>query len=120
MPTPQPGVYRKGHETRVADTATEAVALAFEGYQLQTAEAVAAELSRPELVEQAKALGIKANQSNAALAEAIAAHVPEPDSVEPSNERPAPDLSYVSGLGDGNDEVDLDDPADAASDAANS
>jgi len=114
MPTPQPGVYRKGHETRVADTATEAVNLAFDGFQLQTAQAVESELSRPELQAQAKALGIPANQTNAALAEAIASHVPSSDEVAGSNERPTPDHSYVSGLGDGVDEVD-DDRADSES-----
>ena len=91
-----------------SDSASEAVSLAFEGYQLQTAEAVESEFTRAELVEQAKALGIKANQSSAALAEAIANHVPEAD-VPSGGDRPSPDLSYVSGLGDGVDESDASD-----------
>ena len=110
MPTPKPGVYRKGHDTRVADTASEAVSLAFAGYQLQTAESVASELDRAELQAQAKALGIKANQSSAALAEAIASHVPVEGEAPSGSERPAPDLSYDSLLdGDSADEIE---PAD--------
>lgn len=105
MPTPQPGVYRKGHDVRVADTNAQAVALTYDGFQPQTAEAVESELSRSELQAQAKALGIPANQSSAALAEAIASHVPED---EGTGERPSPDLSYVSGLGEGVDESDAD------------
>jgi len=113
MPTPQPGTYRKGHDFRVADTALEAVALAFTGYQRQTPESVAAELTRPELVEQAKALGIKANQSNAALAEAIATHEPSGDEVHTGGERPAPDLQDDSPIGDkGTDEIEADGPGD--------
>lgn len=106
MTSPTPGVYRKGHETRVADTAAQAVQLAFDGYQRETAEAVAAELDRPALQARAKELGIKANQSSEALAEQIAAHVPQGDEVASGGERPSPDLSYVSGLGDGTDEVE--------------
>lgn len=104
MPTPQPGVYRKGHDTRVADTAAQAVALQFDGYQRQTAEAVAADLDRAELVARAKELGIKANQSSAALAEAIASHVPDGE-IAPGGARPTPDLGYDS-LVDGADAND--------------
>lgn len=107
MPTPKPGVYRKGHETRVADTAHEAVALAFDGYRIQTAESVAAETDYRDLQAQAKSLGIPANQGKDALAKAIADHVPG-DEVTSGNERPTPDLSYVSGLGEGVDEVEED------------
>lgn len=102
----------------MADTASEAVALQFAGYRPETAESVASELDRAELQAQAKSLGIKANQSSAALAEAIASHVPAVDEAPSGGERPAPDLSYVSGLGDGTDEVesdpvDDDDPVDS-------
>lgn len=110
MPTPQPGVYRKGHETRVADNASEAVRLTFDGYRPQTAETVASESDYRDLQAQAKVLGIPANQGKEALAEAIASHVPGTDEMAGQGERPAPDLSYVSGLGDGTDEVVDDDP----------
>ena len=96
--SPQPGVYRKGHETRVADNAAQAVQLAFDGYQRETPQAVAAEFDRAALQARAKELGIKANQSSEALAEQIAAHAPEVDEVASGGERPSPDLSYVSGL----------------------
>jgi hypothetical protein len=78
---PKPGVYRKGLEVRVADTAAEAVTLAWNGYVLQTAELVAEVYDRPALQEQAKSLGIKANQSNKDLAEAIASAQAEGEGV---------------------------------------
>jgi len=109
MPTPQPGVYRKGHETRVADTASQAVALAYDGFRRETAESVAAELSRPELQAKAKELGIPANKSSAEIAAAIA-NAPAGDVTPAASNLDAPDLSYVSALGDGTDEVEDDGP----------
>jgi hypothetical protein len=69
------GVYTKNGVDRVADTPTRAVALSFDGFTLK--EQVPAESATyRDLQAQAKDLGIPANQSEAALRDAIAAHQP--------------------------------------------
>lgn len=77
----QPGVYVKGDDEKVANTASRAVALIFEGYRLK--ETVPAEdTSYRDLQAQAKEFGIPANQSEAALRAAIAhASLPSPTTV---------------------------------------
>lgn len=72
MTTYEPGTYIKGDDVRSASNAAEAVALAFQGYKRQTADFLA-DVDYRDLQEQAKALGIPANQSKEALAEAITA-----------------------------------------------
>jgi hypothetical protein len=75
------GVYVKGDSEKVANTTARAVALVFEGYRLK--ETVPADdTSYRDLQAQAKELGIKANQPEAALREAIAAaSLPGPDTI---------------------------------------
>jgi hypothetical protein len=104
MSTPTPGIYRKGLEVRTAETASEAVALKFAGFVKQTAAALD-DVDYRDLQQQAKDLGIPANQAKTALAQAIADHVPSSDEVPHASDVPAPDLSYVSGLGDGHEQA---------------
>lgn len=68
---PVPGVYVKGDSVKTANTAAKAVALVFEGYQLQE-QVPAEDTSYRELQAEAKELGIPANQSDSALRKAIA------------------------------------------------
>src|SRR5690349_144228 len=92
------GTYRKGDDVRVASTPSEAVALSFEGYKRETAESVADGADYRELQAQAKELGIAANQSKGALAEAIANHVPED---APTGSVGGPDFPEPQSLLDG-------------------
>lgn len=82
----KPGTYVKGDRVKVANTASRAVALVFEGYTLQ--EAVPAEdTSYRDLQAQAKELGIKANQPEADLRQQIAAKsLPGADTIVDSDE----------------------------------
>lgn len=66
------GTYVKGDSVKVANTPARAVALVFDGYRLQE-QAPAEDTSYRDLQAQAKELGIKANQPEASLREAIAA-----------------------------------------------
>lgn len=72
MSTPTPGVYAKGQDVRVADTASEAVSLKFAGYVKRESDVTA----------------------------------PAPVDEVPATNPAAPDLSYVSGLGSGEEEHD--------------
>jgi hypothetical protein len=94
MTTYSPGTYRKGDDVRYADSAATAVNLAFTGYVRDSAESLAEGTDYRDLQAQAKELGIPANQSKEALAEAIAAHVPADVPAESNLE--APDLDEES------------------------
>lgn len=82
-----PGVYVKGDNVQVATSASNAVALVFNGYARQD-ESPAADADYRDLQAQAKELGIKANQSADALHEQIDAKL---------SEDPSLDLEAVSG-----------------------
>lgn len=81
-----PGTYVKGDSVRTANRRSDAVALVFEGYRLKE-QVPAEDTSYRDLQAQAKELGIPANQSEAALREAIAeATVPGADTAVDSDE----------------------------------
>lgn len=73
----QPGVYVKGEQERVATTTATAVALVFDGYVLKD-ESPAPDADYRDLQEQAKELGIKANQSADVLRAAIDEELAKP------------------------------------------
>jgi hypothetical protein len=85
------GVYEKGDRRKSANSRREAVALVFDGYK--HVEAVPAETATyRELQAKAKDLGIAANQSEAALREAIANAEPVPGvAPAPSSTSAVPD-----------------------------
>ena len=72
---PQPGSYSKGDKIRVAGSPAEAASLEWHGWARVTEES-AEQLDYRVLQEQAKTVGIKANQSKADLASALA--TPDP------------------------------------------
>lgn len=66
----KPGVYVKGDDQRVANSASAAVALVFDGF-VRKDEGPAEDATYRDLQEQAKELDIPANQSAEALREQI-------------------------------------------------
>lgn len=83
--------YVKGSLARLVTTPGERVAAEFDGFK--PASEVTASVGRAELQATAKSLGIKANQSNEALAAAIADFKPAADAGEsgPSGDAPVVD-----------------------------